>query len=95
MEVDRVTKGLGPEPRRSSCLSSEGCCKHIDGTNGALGDGVEVMVVRRARGRITTPSMRRDSSTRQTSEATEAMCMILFLMDEKDPGLRVFVKKSA
>jgi len=52
MEVDRVTKGLGPEPRRSSCLSSEGCCKHIDGTNGALGDGVEVMVVRRARGRM-------------------------------------------
>ena len=52
MEVDGVPKCLGPEPGRSSCLPSEGCSQHIDGANGALSDGVEVMVVRRARGRM-------------------------------------------
>ena len=52
MEVDGVPKRFWPEPRRGSRLPSEGRRQYIDGTYGALRDGIEVVVVRRTRGGV-------------------------------------------
>ena len=48
MKIDGVPKGLRPKSRRRSSLPSERGGENVNGTDGALGDWIEVVVVKRA-----------------------------------------------
>ena len=52
MPVDGVTHELWPESNRSAALVAVGGSESVDDADGALGDGIQIVIVGRRRDRM-------------------------------------------